>query len=82
MLDEYWSKRLEEALENARIGREKAKQPKPEPIGILPPLPVVEIKKTADQYRIRHERGHYTVYKNGKFFGSAETRCKAEKLIP
>lgn len=72
MLDEFWSRKLEEALEISRN-----RKIKPDPIDILPPLPKLGPKKPAD-FQIKQVRGHYEVWRNGKFYCTADTRKEAE----
>ena len=32
-------------------------------------------------FKLIHEHGHWTIFKNGQFFGTADTRHEAEVMI-
>lgn len=81
MLNEFWSQKLEKALENTRN-----RKPEPEPINLLPPLPRIDLgnhsSTSVDIYRVEPVRGHWEVYQNGKFYCSADTKEEAYREIP
>lgn len=74
MDENYYRRRAEEIIEKLRN-----RPPMPEPIDVLPKLPATRKDrfKSVEDYQIRSARGHYEVYKNGRFYCSADTKAEA-----
>lgn len=81
MAKNYFELKMEETLKRIE---ENKKKPKPKPLGYLPPLPIPEgFKRTMKEprFEVKSVRGHYEVYKDGKFYCSADTKAEAMRDI-
>ena len=74
MSENYYRQRAEEIIEML-----KHRPPMPEPVDVLPKLPVTKKEKfkSVENYQIKSVRGHYEVFKNGEFYCSADTKAEA-----
>ena len=77
----YFQWKMEETLKKIEENKNK---PKPQPLFELPPLPIPEgFRKQMREpvFTVKSERGHYVVYKNGRFYCSADTKAEAMRDI-
>lgn len=80
MLNEHWQVKLNKALEFKRQMR-----PREDPPPFLPALPRIIHQKydvTKNTYTVVPENGHWTVYENGKFYCTADTKEEAYREVP
>lgn len=75
---EIWERRLQETLEML-----KHVKPKPEPVNVLPPLPLTRDRayKPIRNVEFRSVKGHWEVYINGRFQCSADTKAEAWREV-
>lgn len=75
---EILERKLQETLEMLKYVK-----PKPEPVDVLPPLPLTRDRqyKPIQSYELKPEGGRWNVYINGRFQCSADTKAEAWREV-